>query len=179
MTKRILAVLLVLIMVLSLAACGKSDVPEEPESTTQAADNEAADDTPAETTEAQSEAEESTEAEPVETSPEEAEPVEPADAPLPEDLKPGDAVAGFTVAETRDFPLVGAKLVLFEHDATGAKLLFIANNDTNRVFDLTFLTRATDNTGLPHVFEHATLSGSEKYPSKSLFFNLSYQTYNT
>ncbi len=179
MTKRILAVLLALIMVVSLAACGKSDTPEEPESTTQAADNETVEDTPAETAEAQSEAEESTEAEPAETSPEEAEPAEPADAPLPEDLKPGDAVAGFTVAETRDFPLVGAKLILFEHGATGAKLLFVANNDTNRVFDLTFLTRAIDNTGLPHVFEHATLSGSEKYPSKSLFFNLSYQTYNT
>ena len=49
----------------------------------------------------------------------------------------------------------------------------------NRVFDLTFFTRAIDNTGLPHVFEHATLNGSEKYPSSALFFNLMYQTYNT
>ncbi|MBR4467727.1 MAG: insulinase family protein, partial [Clostridia bacterium] len=49
----------------------------------------------------------------------------------------------------------------------------------NRAFDLTFFTRAIDNTGLPHVFEHSTLDGSEKYPSKALFFNLSYQTYNT
>ena len=67
----------------------------------------------------------------------------------------------------------------FEHERTGAKLMYIANNDTNRVFDLTFFTRAIDNTGLPHVFEHSTLDGSEKYPSKALFFNLSYQTYNT
>jgi hypothetical protein len=55
----------------------------------------------------------------------------------------------------------------------------IANDDTNRVFDLTFFTDAIDNTGLPHVFEHATLSCSEKYPSAALFFNLSFQTYNT
>ena len=91
----------------------------------------------------------------------------------------GDTVHGFQVREVRDFPLVGAKLYLFEHLRTGAKLMYIANNDTNRVFDLTFMTRAIDNTGLPHVFEHSTLDGSAKYPSKALFFNLSYQTYNT
>ena len=91
----------------------------------------------------------------------------------------GDTVEGFTVRETRDFPLVGATVVLFEHERTGAQLMYIANNDTNRVFDLSFFTRAVDNTGLPHVFEHSTLDGSEKYPSKALFFNLIYQTYNS
>ena len=91
----------------------------------------------------------------------------------------GDTVEGFAVKDVRDFPLVGAKLILFEHEKTGAELMYVANNDTNRVFDLTFFTRAVDNTGIPHVFEHSTLDGSEKYPSKSLFFNLSYQTYNT
>ena len=91
----------------------------------------------------------------------------------------GDVVEGFTVKELREFPLVGATIVCFEHERTGAELLYIANEDTNRVFDLTFFTRAIDNTGLPHVFEHSTLDGSAKYPSKTLFFNLSYQTYNT
>ena len=91
----------------------------------------------------------------------------------------GDVVNGFEVKELRPFPLIGAELVLFEHQKTGAQLLYIANSDTNRVFMLTFKTRPTDNTGLPHVFEHGTLSGSEKYPSAALWFNLSYQTYNT
>ena len=103
-------------------------------------------------------------------------PEEPAAANLP---KAGDVVEGFAVKEVRDFPLVGAQLVLFEHERTGAELMYIANNDTNRAFDLTFFTRAIDDTGLPHVFEHSTLDGSEKYPSRALFFNLSYQTYNT
>ena len=91
----------------------------------------------------------------------------------------GDKLAGFTVTDVSEFSLIGARIALFEHDKTGARLMYIANNDTNRVFDLTFFTRAVDNSGLPHVFEHSTLDGSEKYPSKSLFFNLSYQTYNT
>ncbi|MCR5088992.1 MAG: insulinase family protein [Oscillospiraceae bacterium] len=91
----------------------------------------------------------------------------------------GETVEGFTLKEIRGFPLVGAEVLLFEHDHTGAELMYVANDDTNRLFDLTFFTRAIDNTGLPHVFEHATLNGSEKYPSSDLFFNLSYQTYNT
>ena len=91
----------------------------------------------------------------------------------------GEVIHGFAVKEIRDFPAAGAELVLFEHGKTGAKVMYIANDDTNRAFQLTFLTRPVDNTGLPHVFEHATLYGSDKYPSKTLLFNASYQTYNT
>ncbi len=91
----------------------------------------------------------------------------------------GETVEGFTVRELRDIPFLGGTAVLFEHARTGAKLLYIANSDTERCFALNFATRALDNTGTPHVFEHATLDGSEKYPSAALFFNLSYQTYNT
>ncbi len=99
---------------------------------------------------------------------------------MPTDLpEPGETVSGFVLKETRDFPLAGAEVLYFEHEKTGAKLMYIANSDTNRVFDLSFQTPAEDNTGLPHVFEHAALKGSEKYPSSSLFFHLLYQTYNT
>ena len=91
----------------------------------------------------------------------------------------GDTVEGFVVQEIREFPLIDAQIVLFEHAKTGAKLMYIANDDTNRVFNLSFRTVAINDTGLPHVFEHATLGGSKKYPSKALFFNASMQTYNT
>ena len=91
----------------------------------------------------------------------------------------GETVHGFEVREIREFPLAGGELVYFEHQKTGAKLVWIANEDTNRAFQLTFLTRPENDTGLPHVFEHATLFGSEKYPSDALFANISYQTYNT
>ena len=91
----------------------------------------------------------------------------------------GDVVHGFEVIEQRDYALIDAVVVRFEHQKTGAELYYIANDDTNRAFDLVFFTDAIDNTGLPHVFEHATTAGSEKYPSTSLWFNLSYQTYVT
>lgn len=100
----------------------------------------------------------------------------PAERPLPD---VGDVMNGFEVKEIRDFQMYGAKLVLFEHQKTGGQLLWVANEDPNRAFMLSFLTRPLNDTGLAHVFEHATLNGSEKYPSSSIFFNVSFQTYNT
>ncbi len=94
-------------------------------------------------------------------------------------LKVGDVIHGFEVVELTTFPLINADVTYFIHQKTGAELLYLANEDTNRVFELTFKTPAESDMGVPHVFEHATLGGSEKYPSKELFFNLSYQTYNT
>ena len=91
----------------------------------------------------------------------------------------GQMVNGFEALEIRDFPMISASVVRFVHEKTGAELYYIANDDINRVFDLTFRTKAPDDTGVPHVFEHAILKGSEKYPSTQLYFNLEYQTYNT
>ena len=167
--RRIFALFLALVMILSLAACSS-------ENSTTAADSSAEQSTEAATRETEAAPTEAATTEPAVTEPETT-PEEPEkQAGLP---AVGDMVEGFVVTEIRDFPLYGASLIYFEHERTGAHLMYIANDDTNRVFDLTFFTRAIDNTGLPHVFEHATLDGSKKYPSKSLFFNLSYQTYNT
>ncbi len=105
---------------------------------------------------------------------------EPAPEPVGVGLPAvGDVVYGFEALETREAPRIGATVVLFVHRKTGAELFYIANDDTNRAFDLAFFTDAIDNTGLPHVFEHATTAGSKKYPSSALWFNLTYQTYNT
>ena len=88
-------------------------------------------------------------------------------------------VNGFEALEIRDFSQINASVVRFVHQKTGAELYYIANDDTDRVFDLTFRTESPDDTGIPHVFEHAILNGSEKYPSRQLYDNLEYQTYNT
>ena len=91
----------------------------------------------------------------------------------------GDVVHGFEVVETRDYPLMDATILRFRHRQTGGEVYYIANDDTNRAFDLAFFTEPIDNTGLPHVFEHATIQGSEKYPGEQMYYNLNYQTYNT
>jgi len=90
-----------------------------------------------------------------------------------------EARHGFTLKDTGSLDLIGARLELYEHNGTGAQVVFLLNEDINRVFEMTFRTPAEDDRGIPHVFEHSTLSGSRKYPAKSLFFNLSARTYNT
>ena len=93
--------------------------------------------------------------------------------------QPGEVIHGFEVVELRDYPLMDATIVRFTHRQTGAELYYIANDDINRAFNLVFFTEAIDNTGLPHVFEHATIQGSKKYPGEQMYYNLRYQTYNT
>lgn len=91
----------------------------------------------------------------------------------------GDTLNGFAVKDVRAFALLNADLVLFEHEKTGALVMLLSNEDNNRTFEITFRTPAETEMGVSHVFEHSTLGGSAKYPSKALFFNLIYQTYNT
>ena len=101
----------------------------------------------------------------------------PTPTPAPWDGK--EQINGFYLVETRRFPLIQADISLYEHIKTGAKFVYIANEDTNRAFQLSFNTRPIDDTGLPHVFEHSCLCGSDKYPYDQLWWAVSYQTYNT
>ncbi len=93
--------------------------------------------------------------------------------------KVGDRCSGFVVHDISRLDMLNADVVIYEHEKTGALVMLIENEDTNRTFEITFRTPAINNTGIPHVFEHSTLDGSKKYPSKALWFNTSYQTYNT
>lgn len=91
----------------------------------------------------------------------------------------GEEIDGFKVVEIGTMDLVNAKTVLFEHKKTGAKLIYVQNNDNNRTFQISFKTPATDNTGVNHIIEHSVISGSEKYPMKNVMFTLANQTYCT
>jgi len=62
--------------------------------------------------------------------------------------------------------------MLFTHVKTGAKLMYVSNEDIQRVFDISFRTPTLDNTGVNHVIEHSVLDGSKNYPVKSPFTEL-------
>lgn len=91
--------------------------------------------------------------------------------------KTGEVIHGFKVTEMSESKIYNADIVRFIHEKTGAELMYIANEDTNRAFDIAFRTPAQDN-GISHVFEHSTLGGSKKYPTE-LFFDVSSQTVST
>lgn len=91
----------------------------------------------------------------------------------------GDALCGFRVKEIAHNGQYDLDLVLMEHERTGAQLIYIPCEDTERSFTVSFRTPAENDKGIPHVYEHSTLGGSEKYPDPSLFFSMINQTYNT
>ena len=91
----------------------------------------------------------------------------------------GDTLSGFTVTQIVPMDALSATGVLFTHEKSGATLLYLSTDDTNRSFDISFRTPALDDKGKPHVFEHITISGSQKYPDANMFFPFIYQTYST
>lgn len=48
----------------------------------------------------------------------------------------------------------------------------ISNEDDNKVFSIGFRTPPEDETGVPHIIEHTTLCGSDKFPVKDPLLSL-------
>ena len=95
---------------------------------------------------------------------------------LPE---PGDEICGFRVMKVEHFKPKNAEIVSMEHEKSGAKLLYIANKDIDKAVNVFFRTSGENDKGIPHVFEHITLSGSGKYPNSNLFDQIAGSSYNT
>lgn len=86
--------------------------------------------------------------------------------------KPGESIHGFTLKQIKHVPELHLTALRLEHDKTGAEYLHVARDDKNNVFAINFKTNPTDRTGLPHILEHVTLCGSEKYPVRDPFFKM-------
>jgi presequence protease len=72
-----------------------------------------------------------------------------------------------------------SELKLYTHVKSGAQVLFMENDDTNKVFGVSFRTPVSDSTGVPHILEHSVLNGSLNYPVKEPFVNLLKSSLNT
>ncbi|SGZ39161.1 related to Mitochondrial presequence protease [Hanseniaspora guilliermondii] len=84
----------------------------------------------------------------------------------------GKNVHEFEINEVQSFPELDLVGVLLEHKHTGAKHLHMDSPNNNNVFSVAFKTNPPDSTGVPHILEHTTLCGSEKYPVKDPFFKM-------
>ena len=76
-------------------------------------------------------------------------------------LKAGDRIEGFEVREVIPVEDVRAVAYVIEHAATGARVLHVHSNDTENLFSISFRTPPPDDTGTPHILEHAVLAGSK------------------
>ncbi len=104
---------------------------------------------------------------------------EQTDSRSEEDLAVGNVISGFTVNSLSDSQMLQAKLIGFTHEKSGAELVWIKNSDPELAFSIGYHTPYIDETDTNHIFEHAILASSEKYPSKNLFFDLAGKSYNT
>ncbi|KAJ5256583.1 Mitochondrial presequence protease [Penicillium angulare] len=84
----------------------------------------------------------------------------------------GDKLHGFTVRDKKHIPELHLTAVQLTHDKTNADYLHVARDDKNNVFGIGFKTNPPDATGVPHILEHTTLCGSEKYPIRDPFFKM-------
>ncbi|XP_011861449.1 PREDICTED: presequence protease, mitochondrial [Vollenhovia emeryi] len=95
--------------------------------------------------------------------------------PAPNELakfKKGEVLHGFVVDEVSSIDELFLTAVRLTHLSTGAQYLHLARDDANNVFSIGFRTTPTDSTGLPHILEHTTLCGSERYPCRDPFFKM-------
>lgn len=86
--------------------------------------------------------------------------------------KPGEQIHGFTLLRAKHIPELELTALHLQHDKTGADYLHVARDDKNNVFSIGFKTNPPDDTGVPHILEHTTLCGSEKYPIRDPFFKM-------
>lgn len=74
---------------------------------------------------------------------------------------------------------IQSKGYLLNHKKSGARVLYIENDDNNKVFSIGFRTPPEDSTGTPHILEHSVLCGSKNFPAKDPFVELVKGSLNT
>ena len=79
---------------------------------------------------------------------------------------------GYTTLRTELCPEQHGTLTVLTHDVSGATVLLVENEDSNKAFGIGFGTFPADDTGVFHILEHSVLAGSEKYPVTSPFLQL-------
>lgn len=86
---------------------------------------------------------------------------------------------GFKVLQADYVEEVHSHVYLMEHIQSGAHLLYLGNDDDNKVFSIAFRTPSRDDTGVAHILEHSALCGSRKYHLKEPFVELVKGSLNT
>ncbi|MEC7867089.1 MAG: insulinase family protein, partial [Candidatus Poribacteria bacterium] len=79
---------------------------------------------------------------------------------------------GFEVKDVTPLDALRSVAYQLEHKQSGARLLHLYNQDAENLFSVSFPTPPPDDTGIPHILEHAVLAGSGKYPVKEPFFEM-------
>lgn len=91
----------------------------------------------------------------------------------------GDTYNGFILKRSIPLPEINCLMKEIEHEATGATVLHIENDDPENVFCLSFRTLPETSNGVAHILEHTVLCGSKRFPVKDPFFAMTRRSLNT
>ncbi len=84
----------------------------------------------------------------------------------------GQTYHGFYFKEKTRVPELNADVYIAKHQKSGARLMYVACEDENKVFSIAFKTVPENDTGVMHILEHSVLNGSDRYPSREPFVEL-------
>ncbi|MGV7219982.1 MAG: insulinase family protein [Nitrospinales bacterium] len=84
----------------------------------------------------------------------------------------GQSTHGFKLIRKENIAEINSLSLIFEHEKNGAEVIFLENDDDNKVFSITFRTPPGNDRGVAHILEHSVLCGSKNYPVKEPFVEL-------
>ena len=88
-------------------------------------------------------------------------------------------IKNYSVVKKEEIGEVNGTAYLLEHNKTKARVLYVKNDDRNKVFYIGFRTPPQNDTGIAHITEHSVLCGSAKFPAKDPFVELAKGSLNT
>jgi hypothetical protein len=88
------------------------------------------------------------------------------------ELQADTRLSGFHVQSVTPVPELRAVAYRMVHEHSGARVLHLHTNDPENLFSVSFSTPPPDDTGMPHILEHAVLAGSERFPVREPFFEM-------
>jgi Zn-dependent M16 (insulinase) family peptidase len=98
---------------------------------------------------------------------------------MPEIPSVGQRLHGFEVTAVTPLKEINIEMVQLRHEATGARMVHLANEDSNNLFAVGFRTTPGDSTGIAHILEHTVLCGSRRFPVRDPFFSMLKRSLNT
>ena len=88
-------------------------------------------------------------------------------------------VKGYELIKKETLEGIKAEGYLLRHKKSGARVIYVQNDDNNKVFSIGFRTPPNDSTVVPHILEHSVLCGSKNFPAKDPFVELVKGSLNT
>ncbi|HIU75097.1 MAG TPA: insulinase family protein [Candidatus Pelethocola excrementipullorum] len=88
-------------------------------------------------------------------------------------------IEAYELLQQEEIQDIQAKGYLYKHKKSGARIMLLANDDENKVFNIAFRTPPANSTGVAHIIEHTLLCGSRKFPLKDPFVELVKGSLNT